>query len=144
MDCKEINKIFTKSYIYLMIDDDNIYASTKKSDINIMLDTTLSEYSRDFVDSIKDYELTIINGVVLDRKKLPKVSPVGHNIFVVDCDRNVEEFDTMDEAVTLIEYLLDNDDQLNIDDILVISGKECKVSINIADIPLTRTKLDWV
>lgn len=137
-DISEINKHIGKT-IYLLIVDDLIFGSTRKTDINRYLEDDSSLVG---IDDYDEDDTTLLYGLVLDPQKLPYELPLElklndvwmlrkHSeaalIGMVELFRNID----IEEAVNSIEEAIDSDSALSIEDFAIIVGRELNFVLQI-------------
>jgi len=137
-DVRDVNREVGNA-LYILIIDDMMIGSTRKSDINehLAMDTSFvpeyllkSQSERQILEGIE-----LIHGVVLDPLELPMELPKSfenYDIWLIRDDKSIkllgaieyEMFDDLEEAADSIESILEKDSEAEIEDFAIIVGNQ--------------------
>jgi len=150
-DVEGLNKE-SGNVVYLLIMDDIMIASTRKSDIN----EHLASYKRlvpEFTSTkpaarhITTGDIQLIHGIVLDPLELPMELPESfksYDMWLIRSDKYIkllgaieyEIFDSIKEIADEIETILNQDGSASIEDFAIIVGDELDLIIQVdTDMP---------
>lgn len=151
-DIEDLNEEIGKS-AYVLISDDIMIASTRKSDINEFLAEERQLVAELMSKQGTDKELYIMYGLVLNPLELPMELPSDllqdYDVWVLKKDYSINltgavEFEVCDDiegAVRIIEKCMEDEPHLEIEDFAVLMGAEVDLVLQVeSDIKVINVK----